>query len=232
MTGLRPGAVALVSGGVDSAVLLAVLRQQDGGLVSLCVDYGQRHRREVFASASVAKAIGVDEHVEFDLRDFSRFVHGSSLTDSKVDVPHGHYADESMKMTVVPNRNMVLLSIAASLAISRGLDRVAYAAHGGDHPIYADCRPEFVTDLSAALKSATDTDIDLYTPFLGLSKTDVVRIGLDLHVPFHLTWSCYEGGDEPCLKCGTCVERMEAFSECGVPDPLVDLDERARMSNY
>ena len=124
-----------------------------------------------------------------------------------------------MKATVVPNRNMIMLSIAAGWAISRRADRVAYAAHGGDHAIYPDCRREFIDALGEAIIIADWHPVRLYGPYVAISKADVVALGQKLGVPFDRTWTCYKGRTKHCGKCGTCVERREAFALAGVPDP-------------
>jgi 7-cyano-7-deazaguanine synthase len=144
---------------------------------------------------------------------------GSALTDPSISLPEGHYAEDSMKATVVPNRNMILLSLAAGHAISLQFDTVAYAAHAGDHTIYPDCRPEFATAMDEALKLCDWNTVSLYRPFVQLSKHDLVRKGNELGVPFEKTWSCYAGNDKHCGKCGTCVERKEAFELVGLLDP-------------
>ena len=124
-----------------------------------------------------------------------------------------------MKSTVVPNRNMIMLSLAAARAIAVGADGVAYAAHSGDHAIYPDCRPEFADAVAAALRICHYTPIELERPFVDMTKADIVRLGAELGVDFSKTWSCYKGGEKHCGKCGTCVERREAFRLAGVPDP-------------
>ena len=135
--------------------------------------------------------------------------------------PDGHYTDESMKATVVPNRNMLFLAVAASWAIAQGAAAVAYAAHAGDHAIYPDCRPEFVRAMSAALGLADWRQLELATPFINWDKGQIVRRGAELGVPFEKTWSCYRGGTAHCGTCGTCVERREAFSQAGIADPTI-----------
>jgi 7-cyano-7-deazaguanine synthase len=144
---------------------------------------------------------------------------GSSLTDNSISLPLGHYAEESMKSTVVPNRNMILLSLAAGHAISLKFDTVAYAAHAGDHTIYPDCRPEFADAMENALSKADWNKINLHRPFVKMNKSDLVKLGIELGVPFEKTWSCYAGGKLHCGKCGTCVERKEAFELIGLSDP-------------
>lgn len=142
--------VAIYSGGVDSTVLLYHLRSQGYDVKTLSVDYGQRHRKELDCARAICRVIGIPHEVA-DLRGITHLLKGSSLTDSEVDVPEGHYAEESMKATVVPNRNMIMLSVAIGYAISLKAQFVAYGAHAGDHTIYPDCRPEF----AAAVNTAT-----------------------------------------------------------------------------
>ncbi|MCB1120019.1 MAG: 7-cyano-7-deazaguanine synthase, partial [Verrucomicrobiae bacterium] len=134
-------------------------------------------------------------------------------------VPHGHYEEENMKSTVVPNRNMILLSVATGWAVSLKADCVSYAAHAGDHAIYPDCREEFADALDKTMRLADWQEIYLNRPFVSWTKADIVRRGAELNVPFEKTWSCYEGGDQHCGRCGTCIERREAFHLAGVADP-------------
>ena len=137
-------------------------------------------------------------------------------------MPEGHYAEESMKQTVVPNRNMVLLSLATAWAVATKSEAVAYAAHMGDHAIYPDCRPEFAEAMSDAMRLCDWHSIKMLRPFLypvPMDKTAIVKLGTGLKVPFELTWSCYVGGDKHCGRCGTCRERVESFQLAGVADP-------------
>ncbi|NBQ03100.1 MAG: 7-cyano-7-deazaguanine synthase, partial [Opitutae bacterium] len=131
----------------------------------------------------------------------------------------GHYAEESMKSTVVPNRNMILLALAGGHALSLGFDTIAYAAHAGDHTIYPDCRPEFADAMDTALSLADWNTLSLHRPFVDMTKSDLVSLGAELDAPLHLTWSCYAGNEIHCGKCGTCVERKEAFALAKIPDP-------------
>jgi 7-cyano-7-deazaguanine synthase len=232
-------AVVLLSGGLDSSTLLAQLRFEDFECSTLAVNYGQRHERELASADAVALHYGVPFHV-VDLAEALSPIFASarsSQVGQRDSVPHGHYAAESMKTTIVPNRNFMLLGIAGALAESIGARVVAYAAHAGDHFIYPDCRPEFIGAARQALQLGTDWDgswnfdvprelgsrgVTLYTPFSRITKTDIVRRGAMLKVPFELTWSCYDpqgGTPEHCGLCGTCVERREAFREAGVVDP-------------
>lgn len=210
--------VAIFSGGLDSTVLLHELLADGDEVLALSVDYGQRHRVELHYAERMAKRLGCEWRIA-DLSRIGDLLAGSSQTSADVPVPHGHYAEESMKQTVVPNRNMIMLAVAAGWAIGRKADRLAYGAHAGDHTIYPDCRPEFVAAMRHVLGLADWHQLDLHCPFLGLSKADIVRRGATLDVDFAATWSCYEGGSIHCGLCGTCHERREAFSLAGVPDP-------------
>ena len=210
--------VAIFSGGLDSTVMLHQLLAGGDQILALTVDYGQRHRREL----EHARRIAADLRLRWQLADLSSIrplIAGSSQTSDDVPVPHGHYAAENMKKTVVPNRNMIMLAVAAGWAISERADRIAYGAHAGDHTIYPDCRPEFAEALGKAINLADWHHVDLHCPFIKHSKTDIVRLGAQLKVDFAQTWSCYEGGELHCGKCGTCVERQEAFQRAGVVDP-------------
>lgn len=212
--------VAIFSGGLDSTVLLHELRAAGDEVLALSVDYGQRHRRELDHARRIAHQMGIRWQLA-DLSAIRPLLAGSSQTSDEVPVPHGHYAAENMKQTVVPNRNMIMLAIAAGWAISERADRVAYGAHAGDHTIYPDCRPEFAEAIGKAIGLADWHHVELYCPFITLSKADIVQLGAKHAVDFATTWSCYDDGKVHCGRCGTCVERKEAFEKAGVPDPTV-----------
>jgi 7-cyano-7-deazaguanine synthase len=212
--------VLIHSGGMDSTVLLAHLVAEGREVHALSVDYGQRHRRELAAAAERCAYYQVPHRVA-DLRGVTSLFGANALTDAQVAVPEGHYEEASMKATVVPNRNMLLIATAAAWAMSLKASAVAYGAHGGDHAIYPDCRPAFADALDQAIRLADWHEVSLERPFVAMDKTAIVRRGAELGVPFALTWSCYVGGDRHCGKCGTCVERKEAFVRAGVPDPTV-----------
>jgi len=214
--------VHILSGGMDSATLLYLLQEEGHELRCLTFDYGQRHRREIASAEAIARSLAMPHQV-IDLTAVGGVLTGSALTD-EVPVPHGHYAAENMKLTVVPNRNAIMLAIAWGVAIASRADFVSYAAHAGDHFIYPDCRPHFVGAVEHAFKAATEgfggETLALQVPFLHLTKGEIAYEGLRLGVPFELTWSCYEGGEVHCGKCGACVERKEAFEVAGAPDPV------------
>ncbi|PAZ03139.1 MAG: 7-cyano-7-deazaguanine synthase QueC [Opitutia bacterium AMD-G3] len=214
--------VLIHSGGIDSTVLLGHLLAEGREVYALSVDYGQRHRRELEAAKRICAHYGV-KHQVADLRALAPLFGANALTDSHVAVPEGHYEEASMKATVVPNRNMLLIAVAASWAMSLKASSVAYGAHGGDHAIYPDCRPVFADALDKAIRLADWHEVCLERPFVGMDKTGIVRRGVELRVPLELTWSCYVGGDKHCGKCGTCVERKEAFVQAGVKDPTAYL---------
>lgn len=222
-------AVTLLSGGMDSTTLAYDLAAEHGAenLYGISFDYGQRHRtRELHMAMITAERLDIP-HTVVDLRSLTVLLAGSALTD-EVEVPEGHYSEETMKATVVPNRNAIMLSIATGLAVSKGYDTVACAVHAGDHPIYPDCRPDFIEALSTALRLGTEgfapEGFRIYAPFVYLSKAEIAARGDDLNVPWEDTWSCYVGGERHCGRCGTCVERAEAFDIAGVDDPTDYID--------
>jgi 7-cyano-7-deazaguanine synthase len=210
--------IVLFSGGLDSAVLLWKLREGRKDPKAISFDYGQRHRRELQNAFAFTDKFDI-EHEIGDLRGIAHLIKSGSQTGSD-PVPEGHYAEESMKKTIVPNRNMIFLAIAIGWAQSTGSTEVFYAAHAGDHAIYPDCRPDFFEPLTvAAYQSSWPPHVRLRGPFLGLSKAQIVQQGAVLNTPFELTYSCYNGRQKHCGKCGTCVERKEAFQLAGVADP-------------
>lgn len=202
--------VLILSGGMDSTTLLFWLKFLGREVYALGIDYGQKHGKELEYASRIAKKTDTPFEIA-SLSLLRNLLKGSSQTDDSVPVPDGHYAEDSMKKTVVPNRNMIMLAVASGYAISLGADKVAYAAHAGDHTIYPDCRPEFADALDKALGLCDWHHVSLERPFIGLTKSDIARMGNLLGVPFQDTWSCYKGGSVHCGKCGTCTERIEAF---------------------
>lgn len=211
--------LVICSGGLDSVTLAHRIAAEESGVASLLTfDYGQRHRKEITYAARCADRLGVPHEV-LDLSDVGRRISGSALTDT-ADVPEGHYAAETMKVTVVPNRNPLMLTAAFALAAGRGLTRVAAAMHGGDHFVYPDCRPAFMDAFQAMEDRALEdvAQVHLHVPFLDWSKTDIAAEAGRLGVPIAETWSCYKGEEVHCGRCGTCVERLEALHDAGVED--------------
>lgn len=215
--------VVSLSGGLDSAVLAAWLSSTDHEVRCIGVNYGQRHVVELQYAAKVAQALGLPFDV-VEVPGLAAALGGSSQTDPNVRVPKGHYADATMRATVVPNRNMILLAIAAGAALAKRFEAVAIANHAGDHAIYPDCRPEFVDAMRPPLSLCHYEPVRLLTPFVDMTKADIVKLGARLQVPFVNCYSCYEGRDGNghlihCGECGTCYERAEAFRLAGEPDP-------------
>lgn len=206
--------VLVYSGGMDSTTLLYKLLAQGDQVLCLSFDYGQRHKKELKAAQKICKILKNSSakisHKIINITPIKNLIAGSALT-SHIAVPEGHYKNKTMRATVVPNRNMIFLSLAIAAAVSEKFDRVAIAVHAGDHAIYPDCRLEFIKKMRAAAKVANYEKIDIYAPFLNITKHEIAKIGNRLGVPFNLTWTCYKGLKNPCGKCGACVERKEAL---------------------
>lgn len=224
-------AIVIASGGLDSTVLAYWLAAHGTGLTLLSFDYGQRHRTELEHAADIAGLLD-SPHEIVDLAAIGRFMTGSALTDIDTSVPDGYYTHESMCATVVPNRNAIMLDIAVAVAVAREADAVAFGAHVGDHAIYPDCRREFVEHFARAARTANEgllvDEFEILAPFLTQSKSDIVRIGAALDVPFERTWSCYRGEAMHCGTCGTCTERQEAFAQNSITDPTTYRAARGR----
>jgi 7-cyano-7-deazaguanine synthase len=211
-------AVLILSGGLDSTTLLYKLIADGYQVDTITFDYGQRHKREIDSARKIAAIKGVSHRV-VDLGAITPLLGDSALLGGK-DIPSCHYTEEAARQTVVPNRNMIMLSIAAGYAEAMKISEVFYAAHAGDWAIYPDCRTSFIDAMRAAIRLATAWNpVELKAPFAGITKAEIVKLGLDLKVPYELTWSCYQGCDEPCGVCPTCIERAEAFAANGIKDP-------------
>ncbi len=210
--------ILVLSGGMDSTTMLYEYR--DRIAMAVTFNYGAlQAAREIECARRNCSKLGIP-HVVIPL-DFMGKYFKSSLLETPDAIPEGHYADENMKSTVVPFRNGIMLAIACGLAESNGLKRVMLANHGGDHAIYPDCRPEFVDAFGRAMQAGTYEGVELFAPYTGITKIDIARRGAELGVDFADTYSCYRGGEKHCGRCGTCVERREAFAQAGVPDPTI-----------
>ena len=212
--------VLILSGGVDSTTLLYKLVDDGYEVHALTFNYAQRHKKEIECAKAIASRLGIVHRV-VDLSCVAGFLGDSALLGGK-DVPSCHYTEDAARQTVVPNRNMIMLSLAAGYAEAREIPQIFYAAHKNDSTIYPDCRTEFVQALKPAIRLATAWHpVELCAPFVDLTKAEIVSLGLKLGVPYELTWSCYRGEEKPCRSCPTCIEREEAFGINGAKDPLI-----------
>lgn len=215
---MQKDSVIILSGGMDSTTLLHL--KKDRIALAVSFDYGSNHNaREIECARRQCEILGI-EHLVIPLSFMGEYFKSCLLSGSG-DIPEGRYDDENMKSTVVPFRNGIMLSVACGLAESRGLLHVMMANHGGDHAIYPDCRPGFVAAMSEAMRQGTYEGVTIEADFTSISKADIAALGNKLGVDYSLTYSCYKGGEKHCGKCGTCVERKEAFEIAGVADPTV-----------
>ncbi|MCK7543670.1 7-cyano-7-deazaguanine synthase QueC [Marinobacter bryozoorum] len=210
--------VVIYSGGMDSFTLLHRALADGHDVHALSFDYGQKHVRELQVASQVCEQLGLP-HKVIDIRAMKAVMAGSALTGGS-EVPEGHYEEESMKSTVVPNRNMILLALATGYAVTVEADAVWFGAHGGDHAIYPDCRPEFVEKMDAVCRVANYEPVRIEAPYIRASKTDILADGLTMGLDYSQTWTCYNGREKACGACGSCVERLEAFAAHGLSDPL------------
>jgi len=206
--------VTLLSGGLDSVTLAYLLRNLGHKQILVTVDYKQRHIKEIFFASACASRL----EIPLVTVNVSRVFGADALTGSR-GVPTGEYTVETLAATIVPNRNAIFANLAAAIAVRENFDGIALAIHAGDHPVYPDCRPEFVEALKVLLTVANDRPLEVEVPFLKYEKYQIVALGKTLGVPFSRTWSCYKGGDLHCGACSTCLERKEAFRLAGVTDP-------------
>lgn len=211
--------ILLFSGGLDSTTLLYELRNSSSGVQALLFNYGQKHVKELQFAAETCNRAGV-EYTIADVSAIQPLIAKGSQSGNE-EVPDGHYAEESMKTTVVPNRNMIMLSIAIGYAITLGAETVYTAVHNGDHAIYPDCREEFIAGMDTVAQLCDWHKVRVVAPYVGISKADIVRHGIRIGVPYGDTWSCYKGQHFHCGTCGTCTERKEAFELAGVIDPTL-----------
>ena len=223
-------ALVLFSGGVDSTTCLGMAIAKYGGenVVALSVSYGQKHTKEIACSRKIAEYYKV-EHLYLDLAKIFQYSDCSLLSHSDQEIPKESYASQIDKTdgkpvsTYVPFRNGLFLSSAASIALSKDCEVIYYGAHSDDAAgnAYPDCSDAFNRAISDAIFIGSGNQLRVEAPFVNLTKAEVVKIGLDLKVPYELTWSCYEGGERPCGVCGTCIDRAKAFALNGVKDPAL-----------
>lgn len=211
-------AMVLFSGGLDSFTVLHRAINECSHVQAISIQYGQKHIKELYSAMEICDALGVT-HKVVDIRSVGLLL-TSALTDNKTKVPEGHYADVSMAATVVPNRNMIMLSIAAGVAAARGYDLVYCGVHAGDHAIYPDCRPEFIEAMNRTLQHAHYVPVSIRAPFLFQTKADILRWGIGQGLDYSQTWTCYNGREKACGKCGACNERLAAFAANNTADPI------------
>lgn len=215
---MNKDSVLIVSGGMDSITMLYEYKERIA--LGISFDYGSNHNaREIPFAAMHCERLGI-KHIVINL-GFMHQYFKSSLLEGAEAIPEGNYDDENMKSTVVPFRNGIMLSIAAGVAESNGLKYVMMANHGGDHTIYPDCRPEFVSAMSEATRLGTYPGIEVLAPYTDITKSDIARHGKALGIDYAETWSCYKGGEHHCGKCGTCRERIEALADAGIEDHTI-----------
>lgn len=210
--------VAIVSGGMDSVTMLHKLVAEGNDVEAISFNYGQRHSKELDLAAYNARTLGVG-HKVVEMAFMAELLSNSALT-GDIEVPEGHYQAENMKLTVVPNRNMIMGAIAIGYAVNLEYDAVAMGIHAGDHAIYPDCRPEFAKKFDAVARIANYKEIRLRAPYIASNKTEIIKEGLELGVDYAKTWTCYKGRELACGVCGSCQERLEAFANNGIEDPL------------
>ncbi len=210
--------VVIFSGGMDSYTVLNKAIKDGFDVYALTFDYGQRHIKEVQYAKRACEQLNI-QHKIVDISAINSIIAGSSLTDD-IDVPDGHYESDSMKQTVVPNRNMILLSLAIGYAVSLEATKVYYGAHSGDHAIYPDCRPEFVEKMQNVAAIANYEPVDIAVPYINNDKIEILADGIAMGLDYSKTWTCYNGREKACGTCGACQERLEAFDKNGLTDPL------------
>lgn len=212
--------LVLLSGGMDSTTALYWARREHEVVGAVSFDYGSKHNHKEIGLA--AWHCGhLDVWHDIVALPFVNKLFASDLLKSGGEIPDGHYQEETMKRTVVPFRNGIMLAIACGIAESRGAEGLVIAAHAGDHAIYPDCRETFMQAMGQAMREGTYAQVELVRPFINLDKTAIARLGHDLGVDFGKTWSCYKGAELHCGLCGTCVERREAFIRAGLDDPTI-----------
>lgn len=224
-------ALVLFSGGIDSTTCLAIAVEKYGAenVIALSVSYGQKHAKEIEAAEKIAAYYKV-EYIKIDLSKMFEYSTCSLLSHSDKEIPTESYAKQLEKTdgapvsTYVPFRNGLFIASAASIALSKECGVIYYGAHSDDAAgnAYPDCSEVFNNAMSMAVYEGSGKALRVEAPFVSYTKKDIVKKGIELHVPYELTWSCYEGGNKPCGKCGTCIDRQKAFEANGIPDPALN----------
>lgn len=221
---MKKKAVVILSGGLDSSTLAYYLANEGYDLICVSFNYGQKHIKELDSAKYIADSLNSPHHV-IDLSFMREFLQNSSLVNQDLNNPKEDYARENMLVTVVPNRNTMMLSLAWTIACANDASLLAFGPHKGDNYVYADCREEYFEAMNHSLRLGTidsrRDELNLSAPFIQMTKIDIVKIGDKLNVPFEKTWSCYDGLEVHCGTCGTCRQRKEAFITAGVNDPTV-----------
>lgn len=220
--------IAVASGGMDSAAMVYYLRDEGLDVEVISFDYGQRHKIELqYASRLYHRQLELRWDI-VNISSMTEFISTSALTNPAIQVPEGHYAEETMKQTVVPNRNAIMMNIAIGIAVARKADYVATGVHAGDHAVYPDCRPAFIEKLEqlaiVANEGFISSRFSILAPFIFSSKRRIASIGDEFRLPWHLTWSCYKGDVIHCGRCSTCVERLEALEGFNDSTPYADTE--------
>lgn len=221
-------AVVILSGGLDSTTCMGIAREEGYELYPLTFDYGQRHRLELDNARQVAEFYGVADRHKVLTLSFMKEFGGSALTDEAIDVPKVDgqaQPEETIPVTYVPGRNLMFLSIACSYAEATGSEAVFIGVNALDYSGYPDCRPEFIQKVQETVALGTKTGVEgtqirLATPLIDWTKAEIIRQGVKLGVPYHLTTSCYNGQQEACGECDSCRLRLKGFSELAMQDPI------------
>lgn len=219
---MKNKAVIVLSGGLDSSTLAYYLHEKGYELICISFNYGQKQVRELESAAYITRQLNGIHHI-IDLAFMNQYLQSSSLINAALNNPKENYAKENMLVTVVPNRNTMMLSLAWTIACANQAKAVAFGPHKGDNYVYADCRPDYFNALNLALRLGTidsrDENLQLIAPFIDFTKAEIIQTGQKLGVPFAATWSCYDGQKQHCGKCGTCRQRKQAFIEAEITDP-------------
>ena len=210
--------VVVLSGGLDSTTLLYHLIDEGHEVKALSINYQQKHSKELGFAKSICEHVGI-EHRLVELQGLSAVLNNNALTNSEIDVPTGEYQEGTIQVTTVPNRNMIFLAVAIGWAADLKFNGVAFGAHAGEHTNYPDCKRPFAEAMNAAALVCDWSPIEVHAPFIDWNKGQIVERGLEIGVPFEMTWSCYNGREQPCGECSTCIDRAQAFEINNSLDP-------------